>query len=826
MPPLELLPARGRTIVVLSITGLLLAGIALRAVHDFRETVREAIDVFGRRQTALAQAIAAGLQAELEARAASVRQLNALPSVQHVDGHYLASRLRETFSFDSKGMVTEIQRVGLDARVYVWEPGLDGLREVRRDDGDRLAWARDPANRARIRASVISEHRGGLPSQLLLMTPTYETAVSPSYPPPTGALRGLLGLQLSFAPLAARYLDTAASGAGGTAVTVLADEGRTVLYRRAAGPGGKEWTLTPALWRDFVDARVGTRTLRTGSGLRVVSWAAFVVGDLPILIRCDVPYSVAAASVRRAFSRQLTPFAMLSAVLCLLAWTVVRHDQSEARYRDLLEQAGDGICILNRSGRVVEANRAASEMLALSPRVTGPPAFGDLLDERQRPEWVGGLAALGSGQRTEREWSLHRGDGRTLQVDVSLARVGRNRVLAIVRDISDRRALEEQLRQSQKMEAVGRLAGGIAHDFNNLLTAILGYTELVLEGLADDDARRADAIEIRRSAERAAELTRQLLAFSRRQVLQPRILDLNRLVADTSGMLKRLIGEQIRYELRTTPGLWLVEADPHQVEQVLVNLVLNAREAMPNGGTLTIETANVQVGAANELPGLEPGQYAMLAVHDTGHGIDDTIRPHLFEPFFTTRPVGRGTGLGLSTAQGIVRQSGGDILVESKPGAGSSFRVHLPRTRKVADVEAPAVGPEPLRADGGMETVLLVEDDAAVRTLLRDGLARRGYHVLDVGHPAEALRIAATHVGVLHALISDVVMPHTSGPALARQLLELRPTLRVLFVSGYPSDLLDLDGRHSPFTAFLPKPFSAETVAAKLRELLDLRLPR
>jgi PAS domain S-box-containing protein len=513
-------------------------------------------------------------------------------------------------------------------------------------------------------------------------------------------------------------------------------------------------------------------------------------------------------------------------VLCLLAWAVVRRDRSEARYRDLLEQAGDGICILDRSGRVLEANRAAIAMLALGDRGPDPRAFVELVDEDQRDQWVAALAALGAGQRTEREWTLRRADGRRLHTDVSLARVGRNRLLAIIRDISDRRALEEQLRQSQKMEAVGRLAGGIAHDFNNLLTAILGYTDLLIEGLADDDGRRADATEVRRSAERATELTRQLLAFSRKQVLQPRVLDLNGLVTGTSGMLRRLIGEQIRYELRISPGLWLVEADPHQIEQVLVNLVLNARDAMPQGGTLTIETANVEA-CPGDRQGLAPGPYVMLAVHDTGHGIDDSVRPHLFEPFFTTRPVGRGTGLGLPTAQGIVRQSGGDILVESQPGAGASFRVYLPRTSKtIAPAEAPADATEPPGADAGSETVLLVEDDASVRTLMREGLARRGYRVIDVEHPAEALKVAATHSGTLHALVSDVVMPNTSGPVLARQLLEMRPTLRILFVSGYPSDLLDLDGRHLPFTAFLSKPFDAETVAAKLRELLDARLPR
>jgi len=394
------------------------------------------------------------------------------------------------------------------------------------------------------------------------------------------------------------------------------------------------------------------------------------------------------------------------------------------------------------------------------------------------------------------------------------------RVWGTQRDVTDQRHLEEQFRQSQKMEAVGQLAGGIAHDFNNLLTAILGNTQLLLRDLPPGDSKRGDVEEIRKASERAASLTRQLLAYSRRQMLQPEILDLNFVVGEMDKMLRRLIGEHIALATVLAADLERVRADPNQIEQVIVNLAVNARDAMPDGGKLTIETANVDLDEAYAQThlGSVAGPYVMLAVTDSGVGMDATVRAHLFEPFFTTKEVGRGTGLGLATVYGIVKQSGGYISVYSEVGRGSSFKIYLPRIATTADTPASPQRSGPAR---GTETVLVVEDEPAVLTLSRRALESQGYVVLAASDATAALRVVERHGGTIHMLVTDVVMPGLSGRELADQLAAQRPGIRVLYMSGYPGDAVVQHGGLPSGSAFLQKPFSPDSLARKVRDVLD-----
>jgi len=382
------------------------------------------------------------------------------------------------------------------------------------------------------------------------------------------------------------------------------------------------------------------------------------------------------------------------------------------------------------------------------------------------------------------------------------------------------RQSEERLRQVQKMEAVGRLAGGVAHDFNNLLTVITSYSDLVLEDLAPDDPKRDDVAQIRKAAEGAAALTRQLLAFSRQQVLEPKVLDLKATVAGTEKLLQRLIGEDVQLATALAPDLGAVKADPVQLEQVIINLAVNARDAMPAGGRLTIEAANVEmdeVYVRSHAPA-RPGRYVMLVLSDTGIGMDEQTKARIFEPFFTTKESGKGTGLGLATVYGIVKQAGGFIWVYSEPGRGTSFKVYLPRVDEAADppVARPAMA-EPRR---GAETVLVVEDAAAVRMVTRQVLERYGYTVLEAPNGETALRLAAKHHGPIQLLLTDVVMPGLSGRQLAEQLSRLRPEMKVLYVSGYADNAIVHHGVLDSGVAYLQKPFTPESLARRVRDVL------
>ena len=382
------------------------------------------------------------------------------------------------------------------------------------------------------------------------------------------------------------------------------------------------------------------------------------------------------------------------------------------------------------------------------------------------------------------------------------------------------RQSEERLRQAQKMEAVGRLAGGVAHDFNNLLTVISSYSDLLLEDLGSDDPRRDDVEQIRKAADGAAALTRQLLAFSRQQVLQPKALDLKATVAGTEKLLKRLIGEDIQLATFLAPDLGVVNADPGQIEQIIINLAVNARDAMPAGGRLPIEAANVDMDeeyVRGHAPA-GPGRYVMLALSDTGIGMDEPTKARIFEPFFTTKEAGKGTGLGLATVYGIVKQSGGFIWVYSEPGRGTTFKVYLPRIEEPAE---PAAAPTATVELRGTETVLVVEDAPSVRMVTRQVLERYGYTVLEASNGATALRLAAKHHGRIHLLLTDVVMPGLSGRQLAQQLAQLRPDLKVLYASGYTDNAILHHGILESGIAYLQKPFTPETLGRSVRQVLD-----
>jgi two-component system cell cycle sensor histidine kinase/response regulator CckA len=390
-------------------------------------------------------------------------------------------------------------------------------------------------------------------------------------------------------------------------------------------------------------------------------------------------------------------------------------------------------------------------------------------------------------------------------------------------DVTERRNLEEQVRQAQKMEAVGQLAGGVAHDFNNLLTIINGYSELMLTSLPPGDPMKELLTEVAKAGERAGTLIRQLLVFSRQQVIEPKVLDLNAVVSDTEKMLRRLIGEDVRLATRLDPALGPVKADPGQIEQVIVNLCVNARDAMPTGGQLTVETGNVTLdeGYARTHAGVRPGDYSMLAVSDTGTGLDEATKARIFEPFFTTKGPGKGTGLGLAVVHGVVQQGGGHVEVHTELGQGTTFKVYLPQVRE--RVASGKSSPNLFLMPKGAETVLLVEDEVGVRALARHILSGCGYTVLEAGDGREAVRLVEAHTGPLHLLASDVVMPNFGGRQLAERVDALRPGIKVLFLSGYTDDAVVRHGVLEADFAFLQKPFTPSGLAVKVRDVLDAK---
>jgi len=501
---------------------------------------------------------------------------------------------------------------------------------------------------------------------------------------------------------------------------------------------------------------------------------------------------------------------------------------SEASYTTLVEQAPVGIYRSTPAGRFLSANPALARILgyATPQELLALDMSRDVYvdaDERRR------LVAQDTYtnqvyEELEATWKKKDGTRIRVQLSVRASRKPDGQVEfyeAFVRDITNQRQLEAQLAQAQKMEAIGRLAGGVAHDFNNLLTVILSYSDLLLEDLPAESSDREDVTQIRKAAQGASELTRQLLAFSRQQVLLPKVVDINASVSGIERLLTRVLREDIKLACTLASDAGMIRVDPGQLEQVIMNLAVNARDAMPGGGLLTIETANVDLDAdyLRAHPMAKPGPYVMLAVTDTGMGMDAATQARIFEPFFTTKDVGKGTGLGLATVQGIVQQSGGFIWVYSEPDHGTVFKIYLPRVDEAPSQEA-VTNADDVR---GTETILIAEDVPAVRAVTREMLKRYGYHVLEAADGLTALQVAADYKETIHLLLTDVVMPDLSGRDLAERFRMLRPAMRVVFMSGYTDDAIVRHGILQEGIAYLQKPFTPVSLAKKVRVVLGAR---
>ncbi len=533
----------------------------------------------------------------------------------------------------------------------------------------------------------------------------------------------------------------------------------------------------------------------------------------------------------RSTMLRLTLFVVLAALICWFnaALRAAQENlrRSEINFRSLVTNAPYGICRCNAAGRILDVNPAFVSMQgSSSPKELLGKHLGELYaDSSHWFELADYLRSTASFTGLIVEWK--RKDASTNVVRVSGRTVPNGKsgttFELFAEDVTERRALEQQLRQSQKMEAVGRLAGGIAHDFNNLLMVISGYSEFLLDRLGPDPALRGPAQEIAGAAQRASSLTRQLLAFSRKQMMAPKILDLNAVVTENLKMLTRVIGEDIDLVMVPAPDLGAVRADVSQIDQVILNLAVNARDAMPSGGRLTIETSNVTLDEEYaRLHGpLSPGEYVMLAISDNGLGMDSETQSHIFEPFFTTKGP-KGTGLGLSTVYGIVKQSGGYIWVYSEVGKGTTFKIYFPRIAE--RTEAPALvvpADEAAPAEPGTETILLAEDEANLRYLARQFLEKQGYKVIEAADGAAAMQIAVAHEGVIHLLLTDVIMPGMNGRELAQRISEIRPQTRVLYMSGYTENVIGHDGTLDAGVQLLQKPFTLRDLKNKVREVLD-----
>jgi two-component system, cell cycle sensor histidine kinase and response regulator CckA len=585
---------------------------------------------------------------------------------------------------------------------------------------------------------------------------------------------------------------------------------------------------------DFGNApvRVGGVKVRFYAGAPLISLDGFRLGTLAVM---DTRPRVGLSDDELATLTDLANIVMreldLGEELTLARQASGVEAEGEAKFRALMESASQGIIAVNQRGRIEVVNHKAEELFGYERNdMIGQP-LEMLLPHRLREPHVGHrdryfghphARPMGIGM----ELAGLRSDGQEFPLEISLNHIevaGRSLAIGFITDISERQRLESQLRQSQKMEAIGQLAGGVAHDFNNLLTIIQGYSSMSLDGLEPDHALREPIEEIERAALSAAALTRQLLAFSRRQLVQPRIMNLNTVIHQLERMLRRVIGEDVELILATGEGVDQIKCDPGLIEQVLMNLAVNARDAMPNGGQLILETANLVLDKeyAGAHLAVKTGPHAMLAVTDTGTGMTEEVRAHIFEPFFTTKPQGQGTGLGLATVYGIVQQMEGSIWVYSELGKGTTFKILFPaaadgeRTEGAAPLDRPHAH--------GVERILLVEDEQAVRKFVRTMLEKQGYTVIEAMDTDEALRIAADKSVAFDLMLTDVIMPRLNGPELAAQVTQFRPDLRVLYMSGYTDRAIRLQDRLGGDAHFIQKPFTPAALGQKLRQLLIAR---
>ncbi|HXJ29580.1 MAG TPA: response regulator [Gemmatimonadales bacterium] len=548
---------------------------------------------------------------------------------------------------------------------------------------------------------------------------------------------------------------------------------------------------------------------------------------------CPLLVGERTVGVLGVFSRRTLPSFVvesLSAIADQLAVGIERRRaeeelrQSEERFSRVFRSSPVGIVITTLDdGRYLDANDAFLTLLGRTrDQVQGKTTIelGVWRDAAERTRMVEALGTHGTVRDLDLEFRTASGAPRSVLASIERIELsGRPCLLMLAYDISDRKRLEDQLRQAQKMEAIGRLAGGLAHDFNNLLGVVIGYCDLLFRKLPPDLPERAEILEIRQAAEGASGLTRQLLAFSRRQVLEPRVLDLNGIVRRAERMLKPLLGDDVALVIQLGSDIPMVLADSGQIDQVLMNLAVNSRDAMPRGGTITIETATVRFDETSvpALPGARPGEFATLAVTDTGTGMDAETIAHIFEPFFTTKDVGKGTGLGLATVYGIVQQSSGFISVSSKPEVGTTFRIHLPETMAAMPEHQQAAATASTPHGGG--TILVVEDSSQLRELFRDVLELHGYKVLDAPNGRAAVEVAADYPATIDLLLTDVIMPEMNGRQLADRLLTTRPGIKVMFASGYSADDLVRHGVEAGM-AYMQKPFSPESLAQKVKDVL------
>ena len=508
-----------------------------------------------------------------------------------------------------------------------------------------------------------------------------------------------------------------------------------------------------------------------------------------------------------------------------------QNEKELHRLAALVESSNDAIIGKTLDGIITNWNIGAQQIYGYSASEIVGKSISTIFPPDLYHEITEMMEKIRLGERVAKADTIRlRQDGKKIHVALTLSPIkdSDGRVIGVstvARDITENRLLEEKLRQAQKMEAVGQLAGGVAHDFNNLLGVILGYSGLLLEGLSLNDPSRKAIEEIQKAGERAALLTRQLLAFSRKQVLQPKVLDLNAVVSGMENLLNRLLGETIELRVVLNPAIGRIKADFGQLEQIIMNLAVNSRDAMPAGGILTIETSNVELddGYAAQHVATQPGPHVMLAVTDNGCGMDASTKAHIFEPFFTTKGIGKGTGLGLATVYGIVKQSGGSVWVYTEPGIGTTFKIYLPRVDQVPENE-PLMDTTD-RIDRGLQTILIVEDDAALLQVIRQSLEEVGYVTLAARGPAEAIYIFENHSGTINLMVTDVIMPGMSGDHLASHLSALRPEMKVLYISGYTDGTIVHHGVLDPGLAFLQKPFSPRALARKVSDVLAAALP-
>ena len=505
----------------------------------------------------------------------------------------------------------------------------------------------------------------------------------------------------------------------------------------------------------------------------------------------------------------------------------VRLSEREELFRLIDENAADMIALIDAGGQRLYSSPSYQKLLGYSAAELASTSFYDQIHPEDKEVVIAAIIQArksGTGRRLEYRMLHKNGNPLTVESTVSIVKNHDTveKLVILNRDITDRKQLEGQLYLSQKLEAVGRLSGGIAHDFNNLLGVIIGYSEALQRQIGEKHSFREAVDEIQKAGKRAAVLTQQLLAFSRKQVLEPKVLDLNAVVFDVDRMLRRLIGEDIELKIALANGLGMVKADPGQIDQVIFNLAVNSRDAMPDGGKLTLETSNAELDQddVNQFRYVVPGSYVLLKVSDTGCGMDAELQSHIFEPFFTTKEPGKGTGLGLATVYGIVKQSGGYIWVDSEVGTGTTFKIYLPRVDETRDLTLPEQ-----RASNyarSPQTVLLVEDEQSLRKLIRSTLVELGHSVLEARDAFEALEIAGKTPGAIDLLLTDVVMPGMSGRALATQLTGLRPGTRVLYMSGYTDGAVATHGVLESGITFLRKPFTRTELTERVDEVLSL----